>query len=624
MGPAAPSIAALVNRPKVDSWWGSLDLTPDGKEAVFAWHRGSTFEIHAVLVRDGVVRQLTRTPADRRSVQPVYSADGRRIAFLRDQNGDEQFEIWIMNADGSDEHVVTTGTFNRHGLAWAPDSRRLAYRSHETGELGISVVDVSTGQARSIVPRIRNPGADWITPKWSPDGRYIAYHASSERDVRDVLIHVVPSTGSGPPWTLATHPGRGRSIEPAWAPDGRSIAFTTDARGRFEVAVVPVRAGRAAGQVRFLTEGPWDESRPIWQPDGTAVLVHRTVESAVHLRRVVLATGIDEPIVEGVGVCYEAAAAGDGVVVYVWSSPSTPAQVFARAPGEERPRSLVGDASPSFDPGALVEPRHVWYPGLDGTRVPGLLYAPRSRSMDPPPALVYAHGGRTWQHLPQWDSSPTLGPLAQAFVSRGYAFLAPNVRGSRGYGRQFREANLDDWGGRDLDDLVAAADWLDAVGIADGRRIGVYGSSGGGYLALLALGRAPRRWAAGASTNGIISLESVYRHARAEMRGTLEAWIGSPADNPSLYRERSPSTYVGQIRVPVLILESGRDARLPAVDTRPFLDALRARRVAVAHHSYSNEGHDFHHSANRADAIARLLAFFDEHLVDRGSRARTS
>src|SRR5207249_5086919 len=137
--------------------------------------------------------------------------------------------------------------------------------------------------------------------------------------------------------------------------------------------------------------------------------------------------------------------------------------------------------SAAIAPDVLVEPSHVWYPGADGRKIPALLYVPHAEAVREgvlPPAIVHIHGGPTAQHLRWWDRA------SQWFANNGYVVLAPNIRGSTGYGREFQEANRGDWGGKDLVDVTKGVEWLVDKQIADRRRIGAYGGSYGGSMTL--------------------------------------------------------------------------------------------------------------------------------------------
>ena len=589
--------------------FGGIDVSPDGDEVVFAWNPHGVYDLHVVSLGDGAVRKLTACTSADRAMRPRYSPDGERIAYLRDTDGNELFHIWVVDRAGGNERPLTSGRANREAIEWSPDGRTIVYRAHAAGKLGIWLLDEETGEERVLVEQVRDPGSDHITPDLSPDGRFVAFHAATDEDPSNVVLLMAPVDGSAPPWRLETHPGeRARAVLPKWSPDGTVLAFTSDARGRFEVGLLPVEEGRVAGPVRWLSEVSHDEAVLGWGPTGR-LLYRRSIESAIHLRRFDPASGVDEPIVEAAGVCYSADEAADGTVAYAWTSPVSPQELFTKAPGREAVRH-THSLPEGFDQSALVQPEHVWYPGADDLPIPALLYRPKHAPEDGrlPAAIVWAHGGGTWQHLQNWD------PIPQWFVRHGFVVLAPNARGSRGYGRSFREGNYHDWGGKDLEDHVKGADWLEREGIADGTRIAMYGSSGGGYMTSIALTKAPWRWAAGVTSCGLVSLETFYRTTRADLRGMVESYMGSPDDDPELFHDRSPLTHIDNIKAPLLVLHGGTDPRVPPGEAALLAEALKERGATYDYHVYPDEGHGFRDMKNQADALRRMVAWYQRHL----------
>ncbi len=586
--------------------FGGIDASPDGATVAFAWNVDGSYELYEARVDGGEPERLTRTVEGGRCLRPRYSPHGEHLAFLRDVDGDERFHLWILDRAAGEARQLTTSAANREAHEWLPDGSGLVCRAHVAGHLGIWLVDLVTGAERCLADDVRDPGSDHITPVISPDGRWVAYHEADWADPGNVVLRIVGTDRGAWPRTLLTHAGRNRAVLPKWSPDGGALAFTTDVRGRTEVALLPMHDGLHGGVVTFLTEHPHDEALLGWCRSGR-LLVRRSVESSVELHRHDPTTGAHDVVVTDVGVCYSAAEAGDAVA-YVWTSPVSPQDLFTWAPATastRRTTSLPAD----LDATALVMPEHVWYPGADDVPIPALLYRPPTpvagaRS----PAIVWAHGGGTWQHLRNWD------PIPQWLARHGYVVLAPNARGSRGYGRAFREGNVRDWGGKDLDDHVRGADWLEASGNADGARIGIYGSSGGGYMTAIAVTCAPERWAAGVTSCGIVSLETFYRSTRADLRGMVESYLGSPDEVPELFRERSPLTHLHRIRAPLLVLHGGTDPRVPATEATLLTEELARLDKEHELHIYPDEGHGFRSLENQADALRRIVAWFDHHL----------
>jgi dipeptidyl aminopeptidase/acylaminoacyl peptidase len=278
------------------------------------------------------------------------------------------------------------------------------------------------------------------------------------------------------------------------------------------------------------------------------------------------------------------------------------------------PKRLTRSLPASIDPATLVEPMHVRYPGADGREIPALLYIPHAEAIRGgalPPAIVHIHGGPTGQHLRWWDRA------SQWYANNGYVVLAPNIRGSTGYGREFQEANRGDWGGKDLEDVVKGAQWLAKEGIADAKRIGAYGGSYGGFMTLMVLTQAPDVWAAGVSVVGVVSWKTLHDTTRGDLRDYLERELGDPAKVPDLYRDRSPLTHVSKIKAPLLVLQGANDPRVPQSEAKLMTDALSKAGKTFDQHVYEGEGHGFRTRANAIDSLRRATEWFDRYLQAR-------
>ncbi|OLC58067.1 MAG: hypothetical protein AUH85_01825 [Chloroflexi bacterium 13_1_40CM_4_68_4] len=609
------SAAELVDIPQVDWLHKSFDVSRDGGEVVFSWNKTGTYEVYRAPVASDAIYQLTAGDPRSRALQPRIAPDGGWIAFLRDRDADERFDIHLVDRAARDERRLTDHPATRGELTWSPDGRALASISDEDGALALQVIDLVTGARRAIARNLRALEDLEHAPSWSFDSRFIVYH-SADADA-NVDLYVVPADGSTPPWRLETRSATGQSRQGRFSADGRALAFATDARGRWEIAVLPVRDGKADGATRFLREGHFDDTDPLWDADPRRLLYRRNADALVSVRRAFLVSNDDEPALDVPGVHFAVDVAPDASLVYHWSGAREPADVFAKASDAVMPHRITRSLPANIPPGLFVEPRHVRYSSADGVEIPALLYLPHREAVDGqdcPPAVVVAHGGPTSQHFSCFDE------WIQWFANRGYVVLAPNVRGSTGYGRAFREANRGDIGGKDVDDIVAGATWLAKERVADESRIGMFGISYGGYLTLMALARAPQRFAAGCDIVGPTSLGPFLAATRADIALAVELYVRGLSEAER--SERSPIDLVDQIKAPVLILHGKKDPRVPVAEAEGLVAKLRERGKAFSYHAYDS-GHRLILREQRQDALERAIEFFDEHVRDRPAAALT-
>jgi len=298
-------------------------------------------------------------------------------------------------------------------------------------------------------------------------------------------------------------------------------------------------------------------------------------------------------------------------IALTFTSARRPNDVWVREGDQVTLRQLTDSLGGKIDPTVLVEPAHVRYPSVDGRLVPALLYMPHAEAVQggTPGAVLYVHGGPTGQHLRWWDPTP------QLLANRGLVVLAPNVRGSTGYGREWQELNRRDWGGGDLADVMAGVDWLARERIADPKRIGITGGSYGGYMTLYALARHPDRFAAGVSSVGIVSWKTLFDTTRGDLREYLIRELGDAATDPQLYLDRSPITHAKNIRAALLVLQGANDPRVPRTEALQIVAALEANGAPHHYHEYPDEGHGFSKIENRIDSLRRTVDWLTQYLT---------
>ena len=271
-------------------------------------------------------------------------------------------------------------------------------------------------------------------------------------------------------------------------------------------------------------------------------------------------------------------------------------------------------AMASLDPATLPSSAVVTYRSFDGTPISAIVTMPFNLRRDGHnPAVVMPHGGPTGQSLDGFNRTAT------ALASRGYLVIQPNPRGSTGYGQAFQAANYQDLGGGDLKDELAAKDFLVASGYVDPHRVGITGGSYGGFMTLMAIGRAPQAFAAAVQQYGIIDWRTMWVHEDAGLQAYQKSLLGDPAAYPKVYDASSPLTYIRAATAPLLSLQGENDIRVPRGQAQQVTDAIRAKGGVAELVYYPQEGHGFAKRENQVDALQRTIAWFDKYLKPQGS-----
>jgi dipeptidyl aminopeptidase/acylaminoacyl peptidase len=224
------------------------------------------------------------------------------------------------------------------------------------------------------------------------------------------------------------------------------------------------------------------------------------------------------------------------------------------------------------------------------------------------PAIVYVRGG------PAAQTMNTFGRFVQYMANQGYIVIAPNYRGSTGYGKEFQQANLFDMGGGDLQDVLAAADWIKQTGYVNPKKLILMGGSYGGYLTMMGVTKAPEMWAAGVPIVPFVNWFTEIQNEDPVLQQSDLATMGDPVKNKALYEERSPINFVDQIKAPLYLLAGGNDPRCPKTEAQQVVDAVKKRGGVAEYKVYANEGHGFAKVENQIDAYKRVADFLKAHV----------
>ncbi|MCA9971908.1 MAG: S9 family peptidase, partial [Anaerolineales bacterium] len=256
---------------------------------------------------------------------------------------------------------------------------------------------------------------------------------------------------------------------------------------------------------------------------------------------------------------------------------------------------------------AFIAPELVHYPTFDGRQIPAWFFRP-AEAAGPAPVVVVVHGG------PESQFRPYFNFLVQYLAHAGYGVLAPNVRGSTGYGRVYSDLDNVEKRMDSVADLAHAAHWLAARDDVDGRRIAVYGGSYGGFMVLSALTTYPELWAAGVDIVGISNFVTFLENTSEYRRGHRESEYGSLAADRAFLEAISPLNHVDQITAPLLVIHGANDPRVPLGEAEQLVDALRQREVPVEFLVFADEGHGLAKLKNKLVAYPAVVAFLAEHV----------
>ena len=534
----------------------------------------------------------------------AVSTDGKWLYFDQDKGGDEYGDIYrVPTAGGTVERLTSTADVAEGDVLPAPtgDAVAIAHKKRGAAQTNIALLD--GGKLRLLTDE-QDPSFNWQAVAFVDGGKAL------------IANRIQTAGGEGSVWRIDVASGAAKQLigrkgvvynAAGASPDGARIAITSDeGSGQDHAGVLDA----ATGSVRWLPATPWEEAAVAMQ--GKAMLVRTNRDGRSSLALVDVNSLVQTPLAlpPGLNTAGGNSFAPDGSsILLLHAGADTPTDLFRLDLASGSTRRLTQTALASVAPEALPKSEIVTFKGFDGTLISAVLTMPANLQRNASaPAIVLPHGGPTGQSQDGFSRNAAL------FASHGYMVIQPNFRGSTGYGRAFQEANRKDLGGGDLKDVLAARDFMVATGYVDAKRIGITGGSYGGFMTLMAIGKAPDAFAAAVQLFGIINWRTMWEHEDAYLQAYQRSLIGAPDEYKGVYEASSPLTFIKAAKVPLLSLQGENDIRVPRGQAQEVADILKAKGNVVETVFYPAEGHGFAKRENQLDSLTRTLAWFDKYL----------
>jgi dipeptidyl aminopeptidase/acylaminoacyl peptidase len=546
---------------------GGISWSPDGQHLVFTSGAG----------------------AIRHEQTPAYS--GAKIIYTINENVPGQ--TFVVAASGGAPTPLAGGGGFGGGRRWL-DARHFVFdrTSPDYKRRTSLLADINGGEPRPIVEIVEekfwsmtgdaNGGA-----QPSPDGKWIAF--LSDRDGWDHL-YVMPAAGGDP---VQITKGKFEAWRPQWSPDSQRIAFDANSEGKYGVRqlyVATIAGNPSRARIAQVTTERGTNIAPQWSPDGKRLVYQHT-----------------DP--------------HNSADLYVVNVPEPPIanQVYGVA------QRLTNSMPASVNHDAFVEPEVVHYAGPDGQQVPAYLFVPKNLDRSKKhPTVVWIHGDGVNQNYDGWHVQRNYAvyySFHQYLLQKGYIVIAPDYRGSIGYGRAWREGVYMDVGGKDAQDAWMVTNYLKTLPYVDMNRVGVWGLSYGGFFTLIAVTDQPKMFRAAVDVAGVVDYAMYYEDPYHG--GWTASRIGTPEQNPKVYANASPISKIDRLETPLLVLHGTADVNVPYLHSVRLLDEVMKKNKShlVEFMTYPGEFHYFTREHVLRDAWRRVDEFFETHL--KGSTTAT-
>jgi dipeptidyl aminopeptidase/acylaminoacyl peptidase len=597
----------------------SVAYSPDGERLAYIDNTSGQMNLW-MIGRGGCPRQITAF-TDHAVRDFAWSPDSQRIVFFADHDSDERHQIYLLDVPFDAAHpdwgrvgypkCITDAGQAQHLFigkgVWSPDGKWIAYSANDGEDpslVHLILHNIETDERR----RPKRPDARYYPVAWSPDGQDITLLARRPGlDTDVVLLHV-----SGDHVNITNHYGNTIKCMPGpWLPDNSGFFMLLDIEKEY---MGIARYGRQFGRWEWQQISDYDVEFVQLSKDGRLLVWSENHDGASKLFARDLQTNFmtrmpDLPM--GVIKAMTLASAGDRLAVIFDRATHAPTLIelnLRTGAITELTQSMLG----GIDPTEMIEPELVRFPTFDGRETPAWLFRPRSAApAGGYPAVMSIHGGPETQERPEYLH---LG-LYQYLASRGIMVLCPNVRGSTGYGVTYEKLIRRDWGGDDLKDIEAAAQYLQKLPDVNRERIGLYGRSYGGFAILSAAARLPQYWRAAVDVVGVSNLVTFLRSAPAFWKTFLKTWLGDPDEDAEFLIQRSPITYADQVRCPMLVIQGAKDPRVVKAESDQMVEKMRAAGVDVTYYVDEHSGHMPTRRENYFQWIKMTADFLERHLL---------
>ena len=538
-----------------------------------------------------------------------YTFKGDRIIYGKDFGGDENFHIVSVDFKGGDLKDLTPGEKVRANLVDFlyddPDQLILSHNRRDTKVFDVFRVNVKTGEEKLIA---QNPGN--ITG-WETDHAGKLRAATTSDGVNTSLLYREREEDPFKPILTTSFK---ETVNPAFFTFDNQKMYVRSNRGRDKIAIF-VFDPKTAKEGEMLFEHPDVDVTGLTFSRKRKVLT--TVSYTTWKRQRKFLDAETEAIFKdleaklpGYEVNIASTNRAEDKFIVATSGDKSRGQRYLYDKATKK-LDLLADVSPWLPASELADMKPIQYKSRDGLTIHGYLTLPKGVPAKNLPVVVNVHGG-PWAR-DNWGFNPEV----QFLANRGYAVFQPNFRGSTGYGRKFWEASFKQWGRAMQDDITDGVQWLIKDGVADPKRVAIYGGSYGGYATLAGVAFTPDLYAAAVDYVGVANLLTFMKTIPPYWKPYLEMFqemVGDMEKDKAMLEAASPVNHADKIKTPLFIAQGAKDPRVNKAESDQMVEALKKRGVEVQYMVKDNEGHGFSNEENRFEFYEAMEKFLSQHI----------
>jgi len=592
----------------------NYQLSPDGKYISFLSPYNGRLNIFVKNLTTGLETRITE--AKERDITIYFWKGNNKICYLQDIGGDENYKLYVVNIDGSDFKVLTpyekVVTQIIDDLKDNDNEMLIALNKRNPTVFDVYRINVNTGE---MVMVAENPGN--IT-EWQTDHNGKLRVAVATDGVNTSLLY---RENESDPFKVVKTTSFKETLSPLFFTFDNKNVYAISNIGRDKAAIIKYDIANDK-ELELIFEHPevdvdglnYSEKRKVltsisyttWKRqikflDEETEKIYKKFETFIGPKYEIVIVNADREETKFIARTYSDKSLG---AYYLYDKQSDVVTKLA-------------DISPWLNEEELADMKPIQYTTRDGLTIHGYLTLPKGIEPKNLPVVVNPHGG-PWAR-DRWGFNPEV----QFLANRGFAVLQVNFRGSTGYGRKFWELSFKQWGKKMQDDITDGVYWLINEGIANPKRIAIYGGSYGGYATLAGITFTPDLYAAAVDYVGVSNLFTFMNTIPPYWKPMLEMlyeMVGDPKKDSTLLYEASPVFHVDKIKAPLFVAQGKNDPRVNINESDQIVNALKQKGVYVEYMVKENEGHGFRNEENRFDFYEAMEKFLKKHLMNESNK----
>ncbi len=581
-------------------------ISPNDKKIFYITNTTGSLQIWSVPIEGGWTDQISTWNDTVRQI--FHNPKSKKIVFTSDVNGNENSQIYEIPSEGGEPVHLSGGfedsqcffhAFNKKGNKFLfSTNKKLKYNFE------VYIQDLNTGENTLV------KGFDSKYPthaeSWSSNERYITFIAFYANINTDLLLYDMKEQTL----TNITEHDTGQNVLNALShfdKNNKGFYYISDEGREFKgVKYYDIKKQKS----HWIIKEKWDVTGFTISSDNKNFVYNLNVNGSNSPKILNLKTRKARKLRLPKGNYSSVDFTHDNKkLVFICDSPLNPGDIFVYDLKKKSLKRITNSFIGGVSEKGFTKPRDVFYESFDGLKIHALLYIPRGLKKDGTnPAIVWPHGGPEHQEIHNFSK------YVQVMVNAGYIVIAPNFRGSSGYGKTFQKMIYKDWGGAEFKDVLESLEYLKKTGYVDLKKIAVVGGSFGGFMCLTCITKAPDLWKCAIDIFGPANLFTFSNSVPEHWKKGVEDLVGNTLTDKELLTERSPINFVDNINCPLLVVQGKHDPRVVEAESKQIVDKLKEKNKPVEYMMLEDEGHGFTKVSNQIKVFKKKIEFLDKYL----------